>query len=199
MLSIARRHHRGIDFRGGNVEALPFPDQSFDAVVGNFIMLHLGHPEQAAAEFARVLAPNGRVALTVWDVPEQARILGVLVDAVTAAEASAPEEIPVGPPIFRFADEREFARLLREQGLEGIEVRTISFSHPAPSADDLWRGLLGGTVRTSALILAQTDEVQQEIRAAFDRIVREYEVGDRLEIPVSVKLALGRKPTALQI
>jgi ubiquinone/menaquinone biosynthesis C-methylase UbiE len=199
MLSIARRHHRGIDFRGGNVEALPVPDQSFDAVVGNFIMLHLGRPEQAAAEFARVLAPNGRVALTVWDVPEQARILGVLVDAVTAAEASAPEEIPVGPPIFRFADEREFARLLREQGLEGIEVRTISFSHPAPSADDLWRGLLGGTVRTSALILAQTDEVQQEIRAAFDRIVREYEVGDRLEIPVSVKLALGRKPTALQI
>jgi ubiquinone/menaquinone biosynthesis C-methylase UbiE len=198
MLSIARRHHPRIDFRHGNAEALPFPDQSFDAVVGNFIMLHVGRPEQAAAEFVRVLGPNGRLALTVWDAPQQARILGVVIDAVAATGASAPEEMPVGPPIFRFSDEQEFARLLREQSLEEIQVRTIAFSHSVSSSDDLWRGLLGGTVRTSGLILAQTGEVQQEIRAAFDRIVEEYEVEDRLEIPVSVKLASGRKPTALR-
>ncbi len=194
MLSRARRRLPQIEFRRGSVEALPFPDGSFDAVVGNFILLHLGRPEQAAAEFVRVLAPGGRVALTVWDVPEKARLLGVLVDAVTAAEATPPAEIPVGPPIFRFADDREFDRLLRDQGLEDIEVRTIAFSHAAPSPDDLWRGLLGGTVRTSALILRQSEDVQRKIRTAFDRIVQQYQVGDRLEIPVSVKLAAGRNP-----
>ena len=194
MLSRARRRLPQIEFRRGSVEALPFPDGSFDAVVGNFILLHLGRPEQAAAEFVRVLAPGGRVALTVWDVPEKARLLGVIVDAVAAAEATPPAEIPVGPPIFRFADDREFDRLLRDQGLEDIEVRTIAFSHAAPSPDDLWRGLLGGTVRTSALIVRQSEDVQQKIRAAFDRIVQPYQVGDRLEIPVSVKLAAGRNP-----
>ena len=194
MLSRARRRLPQIEFRRGSVEALPFPDGSFDAVVGNFILLHLGRPEQAAAEFVRVLAPGGRVALTVWDVPEKARLLGVLVDAVAAAEATPPAEIPVGPPIFRFADDREFDRLFRDQGLEDIEVRTIASSHAAPSPDDLWRGLLGGTVRTSALILRQSEEVQRRIRAAFDRIVQQYQVGDRLEIPVSVKLAAGRNP-----
>ena len=40
---------------------------------------------------------------------------------------------------------------------------------------------------------AQSGEVQREIRAAFDRNVQEYEAGGRLELPVSVKLALGRK------
>ena len=193
MLTLARRDYPKLVFRQGDVEALPFRDQSFDAVVGNFILLHLGRPEQAAAEFVRVLAPNGRLALTVWDVPEQARFLGVLVDAVAATGASAPEEMPVGPPIFRFSDEQEFARLLSEQGLEDIQVRTVAFSHSAPSADDLWRGLLGGTVRTSGLIVAQTDAVQREIRSAFERIVQEYEVGEGLELPVSVKLASGRK------
>ena len=188
MLSLARRHHPAIEFRRGNVEALPFPDGSFDAVVGNFILLHL-------AEFLRVLAPVGRLALTVWDVPENARLLGVLVDAVAAADAKTPEEIPVGPPIFRFADEREFDRLLRSQGFDGIQVRTIAFSYSSPSPDDLWRGLLGGTVRTSALILRQSEAVQRNIRAAFDRIVQQYQVDDRLEIPVSVKLAAGRNPT----
>ena len=74
MLSLARRGHPEIEFRRGDVEALPFPDGSFDAVVGNFIMLHLGRPEQAVAEFVRVLAPGGRLALTVWDVPENGAI-----------------------------------------------------------------------------------------------------------------------------
>jgi SAM-dependent methyltransferase len=196
MISLARRLHPHLEFRRANVEELPFSDRSFDAVIGNFIMLHLGRPEQAAAEFVRVLAPGGRLALTVWDVPERARFLGVLVDAIAAAGASPPAEIPVGPPIFRFADEQEFARLLRSQGLDDIRVRTISFSHSEPSPDELWQGLLGGTVRTSAAIVRQPDQLQRRIRAAFDRLVLEYWAGDRLEVPVSVKLAFGCKPAA---
>jgi ubiquinone/menaquinone biosynthesis C-methylase UbiE len=196
MISLARGLHPSLEFRRGNVEELPFADRSFDAIVGNFIMLHVGRPEQAAAEFVRVLVPGGRLALTVWDVPARARLLGVLVDAVAAAEADTPEEVPVGPPIFRFAADDEFVRLLRGQGLEDVEVRTIAFSHVERSADALWRGLLDGTVRTSALILHQTEDVQREIRAAFDRIVQQYQVGDRLEVPVSVKLASGRTPTS---
>ena len=38
-------------------------------------------------------------------------------------------------------------------------------------------------------VRAQCGDVQQEIRAAFDRNVQEYEAGGRLELPVSVKLA----------
>jgi ubiquinone/menaquinone biosynthesis C-methylase UbiE len=194
MLALARRLHPQLEFRHGDAEELPFPDGSFDAVVANFVLLHLGRPERAAAEFARLLAPGGRVALTVWDLPERARFLGVLVEAVGAAGASSPEDIPAGPPIFRFSDDEEFARLLREQGLEDVEVQTVSFTHSEPSPEALWEGLLGGTVRVSALIVRQTDEMQREIRAAFDRIVQGYEAGDGLELPVSVKLASARKP-----
>jgi ubiquinone/menaquinone biosynthesis C-methylase UbiE len=196
MLSLARQLHPQLEFRSGNAEALPFPDGSFDAVVGNFVLLHLGRPEQAAAEFARVLGADGRLALTVWDVPEKARFLGVMLDAVAAAGASPPADIPVGPPFFRFSDDEEFARLLRDQGFEHTEVRTISFTLDEPSSEGLWRGLLGGTVRTSALILRQASETQREIRAAFDEIVEQYEVGGQLELPVSVKLASARAPSA---
>jgi len=74
MVSLAARRHPELEFRQGDAEALPFADASFDAVLGNFVMLHLGRPEQAAAEFARVLAPGGRLALTVWDLPQRSRL-----------------------------------------------------------------------------------------------------------------------------
>jgi ubiquinone/menaquinone biosynthesis C-methylase UbiE len=194
MVSLAARLHPDLEFRRGDAEAPPFPDESFDAVLSNFGLLHLGHPERAVSEFARVLRPGGRVALTVWDVPERTRLLGVFVDAVAAAGATAPTDIPVGPPFFRFSDDEEFARLLVDAGLEEPVVRTLSFVQSIPSPDGLWQGMLGGTVRTSALVLRQPRDIQEEIRAAFDRIVQQYAAGDHLELPVSVKLASARKP-----
>src|SRR3954452_7938355 len=194
MLSLARRRHPQLDFRFGDAEALPFADGSFDAVVANFVLLHIGRPERAAAEFARVLDAGGRVALTVWDFPDRARFHGVLLDAVAEAGADSPQDMPVGPPLFRFSDEQEFAGLLRRQGLEDIDVRTVSFSHALPSADALWRGLLGGTVRLSVMILRQTEDMQRQIRAAFDQIAHRYQAGAGLALPVSVKLASARKP-----
>ncbi|MGH3043037.1 MAG: hypothetical protein ACRDNG_15110 [Gaiellaceae bacterium] len=141
------------------------------------------------------MALGRRARLTVWDVPERARVFGVFLDAVVAAGATAPEEISVGPSFFRFSEEQEFAGLLRSQGLGSIEVSTIAFSYAVPSADDLWRGLLGGTVRTSALIFRQSEDVQRQIRAAFDRIVEEYQVGDRLDSPPSSPSSTRRRPS----
>ena len=194
MIALARRLHPDLVFRRGDAEALAFEDAAFDAVVANFLLLHLGRPERALGELARVLAPGGRVALTVWDLPEHARFVGVLVDALAEAGAGPPPELPVGPPIFKYADEEAFAGLLRGAGLEDVHVQTVAFLHSEASADSLWQGLLGGTVRVSAIVVAQPQETQARIRAAFDRIVAQYESGGRLELPVSVKLGSGRKP-----
>ncbi len=193
MVTLARTLHPAIEFRQGDAEDLPFPDNSFDAVVANFGVLHLGRPERAAAECARVLKPGGSLALSVWDAPERARILGVFVSAVQEAGAAPPADIPPGPPFFRFSLDDEFTRLLTAAGLKEINVRRISFTHRVPGADELWNGGANATVRTSALILRQAPETQRRIRAAFDRLVQEYAVDEGLELPVSVKLASGLK------
>jgi SAM-dependent methyltransferase len=193
MVALARRLRPEIDFRQADAERLPFADSSFDAVVGNFLILHVGRPEQVAAELARALRPGRKLALSTWDVPERARLLGVLVDAVAEVEVEPPADVPSGPPIFRFSDEAEFARLLGDAGLTDVDVRTVAFTHRFASGDELWDGLLGGTVRTRALVLAQPKDVQAQISAVFDRLVRPYATNGGLEIPVSVKLASGRR------
>ena len=193
MVALARRLHPELEFRQADAERLPFADGSFDVVLGNFLILHVGRPERVAAELARVLASDGRLALTTWDIPERARLLGVLIDAVAEVAAEPPADIPAGPPFFRFADEADFARLLGDAGLSDVNVQTLVFAHRFASGDELWDGLLGGTVRTRALVHAQPEDVQARIRAAFDRLVRPYATNSGLEMPVSVKLASGRR------
>jgi SAM-dependent methyltransferase len=194
MVALARQLHPGLDVREADAHALPFEDDSFDAVVGNFVILHLGRPEQAASEFVRVLAPGGRLALTAWDLPDRARFLGLFLGAVADAGATPPKDIPVGPDFFRFSRDEEFDALVRQRGLVDSEVKTIAYTHHVSTPDELWNGLLGGTVRTSALILRQPEEIRRQIREAFDRRVAEYQDADGLELPVSVKLVAGRKP-----
>jgi SAM-dependent methyltransferase len=175
-------------------EALPFEDASFHAVVANFGILHLGRPEQAVAEFVRTLVPGGALALTVWDRPERMRVTGVLVDAVAEVGATPPEDLPAGPDFFRFSVDDDFDALLREGGLEECGVTTLAFTHRVGSTDELWDGLTGATVRMSALVMAQPEETRQRIREAFDRRLEDYRTADGFELPVSVKLASGRKP-----
>jgi len=194
MIARARSAHPELDFRQADAHELPFGDASFDAVVGNLAVMHLSRPERAMGEFARVLRPGGRLALTAWAHPSQHRLAGVFVDALAQARAMPPADLPPGPDFFRFSDDEEFAAALRQQGLASPAATAITFVVRFASADELWNGMLDATVRVAALITLQPEEVRQRIRAAFDRVAGGYRRGDVLEVPVAVKLAAARKP-----
>jgi SAM-dependent methyltransferase len=194
MLEFARARVADAEFVRGDATALPFEDSSFAAVTAAFVLLHLGRPERAVAEAARVLTRGGTAAFTVWDVPARGRWLGLILDAVADAGAAPPAAIPPGPPLFRFADDVEFVRLLSDAGLADAAVETIDFPLRIQSADELWNGLVEGTVRVRPLVVAQTDETQRAIRARFEELLAEHRDGDGFEVPVAVKLGSGRKP-----
>jgi SAM-dependent methyltransferase len=196
MLELARSLHPELELVEGDVERLPFADASFDAAVGNFVVLHLGRPEQAAGELARVLRPRGGVALTTWASDRGGRLPGILLDALEEEGVVPPPHLPPGPPILRFADDAEFARLLAGAGFVDVEVRTIAFAHRFADAEEIWQRLLQGTVRARVLVLEQPPEVQARVRAAFDGLAARHAAGDGIELPVCVKLASGRAPSA---
>ena len=151
MVELARRLHPGLDVRQADAEALPFRDADFDAAVSNFVVPHLGRHDRAVAELVRVLRPGGCLALTTWDMPDRARLQGIFLEAFAAAGARTPAELRAGPPFFRYADEGLFTELLEGAGLIEVYVRTVAFYYEVASPNELWDGMLGGTVRTSAL------------------------------------------------
>jgi SAM-dependent methyltransferase len=194
ILALARTLNPAIDFRVSDVHQLTFDDGSFAAVVAGFLLPHLGDHQAAVAELARVLQPGGRLALSTWDTPEHAAVLGVVAAAVVEAGAQPPADLPPGPPFFHFSEDAALAALLHGAGLEDVSVTTHAFSHRVASAGELWDGVVGGTVRTAALVNGQPEHMRHRIRAAFDPRASRYETADGLQLPVSVKVASARRP-----
>ncbi|SDE20945.1 class I SAM-dependent methyltransferase [Auraticoccus monumenti] len=64
-VALANAGRLGLDVEGQVVDAerLPFPDDSFDLVVGHAVIHHLPDVASAFAEIARVLRPGGRVVI----------------------------------------------------------------------------------------------------------------------------------------
>jgi len=71
----ARRRRVPVDFWIATVEALPFPDRSFDVVFSTLMLHHLPRPVRSACagEIARVLRPGGRVLMADFQAPARRR------------------------------------------------------------------------------------------------------------------------------
>jgi SAM-dependent methyltransferase len=67
MLGVARRKSNRIQWRDGRAEALPFPDETFDAAVSQFGLMFFPEPAKGLREMMRVLKPGGRLAVAVCD------------------------------------------------------------------------------------------------------------------------------------
>ncbi len=70
LLERARENARiaGIDveWHEGDVEALPFPDASFDVVLSQYGHMFAPRPDVAVAQMLRVLKPGGTIAFSTW-------------------------------------------------------------------------------------------------------------------------------------
>ena len=62
----ARAERLEVNFQVADVEALPFADASFDAVVSSFGVMFAPDQARAATEMARVCRPGGRIGLANW-------------------------------------------------------------------------------------------------------------------------------------
>lgn len=100
MIAVARRkaaHAQSeIDFRVSAVEALPFPEASFDVVVSSLMMHHLPHAvkRQGLSEIRRVLKPGGR--LVIVDAKRPTTIVGRVLAGLSlhAALREGAQDLP---------------------------------------------------------------------------------------------------------
>jgi len=195
MIELAQRLYPAIEYRVADVEHLPFPDHTFDAVVCAFGLGHFPRPELAAAECVRTLSPGGRIAFSWWDDPSRQRIQGIFRDAIAEIGVSAPLDVPQGHNVFRYSNSGEFLRLLDGAGLTEVKVKEHAATFFVPDTETLWRGGLGSLVLTGAVIRKQDQATQDLIRTAFERCASVYRSADGLNLPIAFKIGSGQRPT----
>src|SRR5918993_540411 len=82
-----------VTWRQADVQALPFPDGEFDAVVCQFGVMFFPDKPRAFAEAFRVLKPGGRFLFSAWDRIEENEFADIVVRSVAAL-------YPHDPPMF---------------------------------------------------------------------------------------------------
>jgi len=132
MLAEARRIHPDIEFHAGPAEALPFGDDEFDAVVGNFVLHHTGDPTKVLSEAFRVLRPEGRTGFTVWADLSKLEAFGLFFAAVE--EHAGAADLPHGP-LFGVSDFTVFHGMARDAGFRDSSVKEIPIAWRTHSID----------------------------------------------------------------
>lgn len=165
----------GEDVVVAGLPELPYADDGFDVVTANFVLNHVDDPRAGARELARVAAPGGVLRSTIWGTtpPPQALMWNGLLDEVGATR----------PPSPRLPEERDFERsaaglagILMEAGLAVTSARTLSWEwRVAP--DDLWAGVTS-VGNFGVLWRAQSEDVQDRLRAAYDDVGAPWRDGD---------------------
>lgn len=195
MVDEARDLHPDIEFREGDAEALPFADDSFDAIVCNFGILHFARPDQAIAETHRVLRAGGggRFAFTAWSPPEKSPYFANFLGAVAEyGDTNVP--LPQGPPIFAYGDPEQCERSLAAWGYIDITYTELPLTVRLNNEHEVLNPLYFGSVRSRGLLLAQQDDKRERIQRAAVEGAKKYRQGNIIEIPLPALLTAARKP-----
>ncbi|HKY64658.1 MAG TPA: class I SAM-dependent methyltransferase [bacterium] len=174
LLEFARENSRiaevEVDWRQGDVEALPYQDAGFDVVLSQYGHMFAPRPEVAVAEMLRVLKPGGILAFSTWP-PEFFVGRGFLL-----AGAYLPP-LPAGiapPPLWGVP---EIIRQRLGSAVSRIEFDVGRMTIPALSPQH-FRAMIertaGPIVRLVETLSASDPEKLAEFRRQYEALAAEY-------------------------
>lgn len=197
MLEISRENatSRGIE----NIETvtcdvcdLPFPDDTFDAISCRFGFMFFPDMLLAANEMVRVLKPGGKIAASVWNVPEKNFWVTAIMSTINKNMELPPP--PLGSPgMFRCAKDGFISDIFSQAGLKNISQMEIFGKLNCKTIDAYW----GMQTEVGAPIVAAlgkaSDDVKEKIKIeTYAALSQKYPDGN-INIDSSALVIYGEK------
>ena len=126
MRAVAQGKDSTVEWREGRAEELPFPDESFDAVVSQFGLMFFDDKSGALREMMRVLRTGGRLAVAVCDRLDHSPGYAALADILqrlfgdkVAGAFRAPFDLGYSQQLLSLCDEADIlgAKVTRHEGV----------------------------------------------------------------------------------
>jgi SAM-dependent methyltransferase len=159
LVGIARSRTPEADLRVGDMQELPFDDDSFDVVTGFNSFFFADDIVAALSEARRVAKPGAPVVIQVWGRPERCDLTAMR--RAIAPFLPAPDQSgPAPPPLWRPGVLEEMAE---QAGLTPADAFDVSWAYDFPDEDALARGMLSPGLAVQAI----RDFGQETVRRAI--------------------------------
>lgn len=163
LLDIARERSPGGNFHQGDLEDLPFGDDSFDLVTGFNAFQFAGDAARALREAGRVTRPGGMIVVMTWGDPvgmEAASLVG-------AARPLLPVPPPGAPGPFALSDEAMLRAFVAAGGLVPGAMFDVDTHWFYRDEDTALRGIASSGVASKAIEHSGEAAFIETHRAAF--------------------------------
>jgi ubiquinone/menaquinone biosynthesis C-methylase UbiE len=198
MVAVARRKATtlglaNVTFRTGNVTALPFEANSFDAVTSRFCLMFLPEIPKSIAEIARVLKPGGWVSAAVWSAPETNPYLMIPITVIKQF-LDLPQPDPTAPGIFRLAKPGDLAEMLQQAGFTNLSEEEFIADVRFPSGEEYYASLMDIAAPIQNLFAKLSDQQKADARGRIVASVDQHHRTDGFALPIAVRMVAARKP-----
>lgn len=159
---IARERVAAGDFRVGDIEDLPWPDDAFDVVTGFNSVIFAADVGGALREAGRVARPGAKVAVTAFGRPDRCESTAIFGSVGQLLPAQSGDE---GPALHA---EGTLEALAAKAGLTPVEAGYVELAEEYPDLETFLRGYLA----TGPLVRAIRALGEQPVRDALADGVR---------------------------
>jgi len=165
-----------VSWQKADAQALPFPDQFFDAVICQFGVMFFPDRQQAYREARRVLKPGGRFIFNAWDAIEHNEFAHLAAAAVAAMFPDDPPDFLARTP-HGYHDLQRIMADARSAGFTDVTGETVMRRSVAPTCRDPAIGFCQGTPLRNEIEARGADRLTEATDAAAERIAIAFGIG----------------------
>jgi MGT family glycosyltransferase len=162
LLEIARERVPDAEFTTGDLEALPYPDHTFDAVAGFNSFQYATNPQIALRQARRVAKPGAPVAIVTWAVAERCEAAAYL----AALKPLLPPAPPDAPGPFALSAPGALEQLATAVGLQPSAADEVACHWTYPDRATMLRALLSAGPAVKAIETSGETAVRAAIETA---------------------------------
>lgn len=188
----ARRGIKNFQTRQCDAGALPFPDNSFDAVLCRFGFMFFPDVAVSVKEFVRVAKPGARICTAVWDVPDK-NPWATTVMGTISKHVEMPTPPPGAPGLFRCATPDYMETAFRKGGLKDITVKTVAGDLTFKTAEEYWSFMTEIAAPVVAGLAKANEPTRKKIEATVLELARKTSPDGKPRLPWSASVISGSK------